>query len=444
MKIMDKAIIKILLSGFPVLVAGAVQAADKELLDILLGNGAITQAQYETLLAKEALEKEDVVQISFGNGSGLNVSSADGRYEVEIGGRLHLDSVWHDYDSRLGSSPVSGTQVRRGRLELDGRFDDNWAWASEMDFAQDQVEVKDFKIGYVTEGGAEFYAGHQKQPYSLSLEMSSNDIPFVERSVDNYMVSEFTDRAIGVRGEMQGEHWFLAAGVFGDSMESGVVAGEEGWGVSARYVWAPIIEEDRVLHLGLRGTQRTIDDASPLFRIRDKTSDFSDLNIVNTGILPDVERVSMLGPEFAASFGPLFVFGEYTRASIERAAFSTLDFDAWHVAATWALTGESYANRYRLDEGEFKNIRPSRAFSARDGGWGGWEVGARLASIDLNDGDFVGGSEEVASLTLNWYLNRNMRIMADWSRILDTDASNSTRMLAKDMDIFTLRTQWNY
>jgi hypothetical protein len=34
--------------------------------------------------------------------------------------------------------------------------------------------------------------------------------------------------------------------------------------------------------------------------------------------------------------------------------------------------------------------------------------------------------------------------MADWSRVLDTDESNTIRMFAQDMDIFTLRTQWNF
>ncbi len=70
-------------------------------LDILPSNGAIDQAQYDELLSKEALEEADVVNIGFANGSGLNVKSADGAYEVEIGGRLHLDYIDHSFDSRI-------------------------------------------------------------------------------------------------------------------------------------------------------------------------------------------------------------------------------------------------------------------------------------------------------------------------------------------------------
>jgi len=44
----------------------AAHAADKELLDILLGNGAITQDQYDELLSKPVLEKADVEDVKVG------------------------------------------------------------------------------------------------------------------------------------------------------------------------------------------------------------------------------------------------------------------------------------------------------------------------------------------------------------------------------------------
>lgn len=174
-----------------------VLAADKALLDILLGNGAIDQAQYDELLAKDTLETEDVVNIGFAEGSGLKVTSADGDFELEIGGRLQADAVAHSYDPRIGTDPISGTQVRRGRIELDGVFSSRWGYAAEFDFAKNEVALKDIKLGYLGQDGASFYFGHQKQPYSLSMEMSTNDTPFVERSVDNFLVATFLDRAIG-------------------------------------------------------------------------------------------------------------------------------------------------------------------------------------------------------------------------------------------------------
>ena len=101
-------------------------------------------------------------------------------------------------------------------------------------------------------------------------------------------------------------------------------------------------------------------------------------------------------------------------------------------------------SRYRMDAGEFESIRLNSDFDLSDGTWGAFEVSARYATLDLNDSDILGGEEDSLSLALNWYPNRNLRIMADWTRILDTDESNTIRMFAPDMNVFMLRTQWNF
>lgn len=60
MKIRTISIVKPVLAALLALGAGLTQAADKELLDILLGNGAITQAQYDALMQKEELKAADL------------------------------------------------------------------------------------------------------------------------------------------------------------------------------------------------------------------------------------------------------------------------------------------------------------------------------------------------------------------------------------------------
>lgn len=418
-------------------------AADKELLDILLANRAITQAQYDELMAKEALTVEDAgdIVVDFGAGSGVSVATRDGDYEFEIGGRLHMDYAQHDHDSRIGVVPINGFTTRRSRLEMDGRFAGKWGWAAEIDFAENIVELKDFKIGYEADTFS-LYAGHQKQPYSLSLEMSSNDIPWVERSIDNYMVAELTDRAAGLRLETSGEHWFFAGGVFGEELDTGT-QGDEFWATMGRFVWAPVIEDDTVLHLGIRGAFRNNTDIREV-RIRDKTTDFSGLRIVDTGVIADTDTVTMFGPELAFARGPLTVFGEYTAMTVDRTLNPDLDFNAWHLGAAWSLTGDSRAPIYRIDAGEFKGVRANQPFDPANGQWGGFEVQARYATIDLNDGAFIGGTEDVVNAGLNWYPNRNIRFLFDWTHILDTDESNTVRLFAPGMNVYTVRAQFNY
>ena len=54
--------LQILLTTALVAVTSGAHAADQALLDILLQNGAITQAQYDELLAKDTLSSDDLVE----------------------------------------------------------------------------------------------------------------------------------------------------------------------------------------------------------------------------------------------------------------------------------------------------------------------------------------------------------------------------------------------
>src|SRR5690606_27664953 len=116
--------------------------------------------------------------------------------------------------------------------------------------------------------------GHQKQPFSLGLEMSSNDLPFVERGIDNALIAPFVDRAIGVRLDAFGRRWFTAGGLYGGSTGGG----DEGWGMAGRFVYAPRIEARRLVHVGLRAAYREPDAGGEPIRIRDETTNFSSLH----------------------------------------------------------------------------------------------------------------------------------------------------------------------
>lgn len=418
-------------------------AADKELLDILLANGAITQEQHAALMKKPEVTKEDVDEVVVNlDKRGLNIASRDGAYEIKIGARLHADGAVHSGDTG-GAEATDGSELRRARIEMKGRIQKDWAWVAEADFADNDVSIKDFWLGYEGIGDVRLMAGHQKQPYSLAVEMSSNDIPFMERSIDNDLIIPFVDRAIGARADANGDHWFLSAGLFGESAEPNH-EDDEGWGAAGRFVYAPIIDETRVIHLGMRAAYREPDANSSAVRMRDETTHFSNLRIVDTGTLRQVEGVTLFGPEATFVYGPFSLGGEYNHASISRSSAGDLDFESWHVQGTWSITGESRAAAYRIDAGEFKRLTGARDLSLTDGGWGAWELAARYATIDLNDGSFIGGEEDAMSAALNWYVNTNIRLMFDYTRILDTDESNPVRDAADGLNIYQMRVQYAF
>lgn len=422
----------------------AALAADKELLDVLRANGAITQEQYDELLAKEKLTKKDAEDVVVSlNERGFRAKSADGNFEIKIGARLHAQASTNIADLSPPNDADDGVELRRARIELSGRFYHDWLWAAEVDFADNEVGVKDFWLGYQLAKWARVYGGHQKQPYSLAVEMSSNDIPFIERGVDNDLIIPFVDRAIGVRTDMWGDHWFLAAGFFGDSVDPNE-DDDEGMGAAARLIYSPIITENHVLHLGARAAWREPSDGSESIRVRAETTHMSDLFVVNTDQVEGVDSTTLFGPEVAWAYGPVSAFGEYNQALVDRGTGDDLWFHSWHAAAALSLTGESRAKAYRIDAGEFKRLSPAENFSWSGRTWGAWEVAARVAGIDANSDDIVGGEETVLTSALNWYVNDAVRFMFEWSHILDTDRSSQLRREAEGMEIIQFRSQFTF
>ncbi len=412
----------------------AAAAADKELLDMLLANGALTEEQYEQLLRKETLESKDLRDVIVTvDRKGLQVKSSDGLYAFKLGGRIHADASTHR--GTLANEATNGAEIRRARFDMEFRFLEDYLFKGEVDFADNNVAIKDFFIGYSGFDWGRLAIGHQKQPFSLALEMSSNDIPFIERGTDTDLVAPFVDRSIGIRTDMHGDKWHVASGIYGQSVDQNQDK-TGSWGAATRFVWTPIRDEERVLHLGVRGAFR--DPADNSVRLRSETTHVSNLFTVNAGTLTGIQDAFLTGPEAAFAWGPFSIGGEYNHVFLRRNGGNSLDFNSWHVETTWSLTGESRAGVYTIKSGEFKRLTPGRNFSLDGSGWGAWELAARWAAIDLDDGDVNGGRQGVVTFGVNWYLNPVVRLMFHWSKILD---KNSVNQSAENLDIFQFRTQ---
>jgi len=63
------------------------------------------------------------------------------------------------------------------------------------------------------------------------------------------------------------------------------------------------------------------------------------------------------------------------------------------------------------------------------GGSGAWEIAGRFSTLDLNDGAILGGEVDVITIGLNWYLNRNTRVMLNLQDI-DLDQGGADKVQA--------------
>ena len=265
---------------------------------------------------------------------------------------------------------------------------------------------------------------------------------------------------------------------------------------TGRLTYAPILTEDSLLHIGGSVRYQRPNDATAASddRVLQPGSTLkSEANILNEGLLGTqpltcvaataqlvgqncVKDFLNFGAELVAAYGPFSVQGEYLGAHYDRnpsllAFFNTggshapggtsINFDGFYAYATWYLTGESRAASYEKysDDperpGTFGQIKILNPVSA--GGWGAWEVAARISEINLNDGSVLfgqplgvrpniqGGRQTDFTLGLNWYPDIGIRFMANWVNVLQYSANyNRPDINGIHPQLFVMRAQVNW
>jgi phosphate-selective porin OprO/OprP len=384
---------------------------------------------------------------------GLVVTSANSDFTINLGGRIHVDSTTHlndDLQQRSNGDPaeaISGTELRRARLALRGKFNRDFTYNIEADWGGNSVSLKDVLVTYQANSQLEITVGNQKHSVSMEVEESSNDIMFNERSLLSALTTPHFDRAMGVNIKTMGQNWSLKGGVYGDAVSSSGNGADEGGGIGLRGSFAPINSQGELLHLGASFGLRKANDNNSLSngktpRLRYETTNMSDLYLSDTGSIAGFEQIQLSGVELAAMHGPFSAQAEFGQANIKRDSDSDLSFNAHYLQLGWTLTGE--ARNYRGSDGEFKMLKPRNNFDLSQNHWGAWELALRLDELDLQDEDIDGGSQQRLSLNLNWYLNANLRILFGYSRAYDVKsgpAIQANGIEADNVDVFALRTQ---
>jgi phosphate-selective porin OprO/OprP len=188
---------------------------------------------------------------------------------------------------------------------------------------------------------------------------------------------------------------------------------------------------------------------SQTLRFRDRPEIRVDgTRLIDTGAIA-AKNGDMYAFDFQGNLQNFFLEGEYAHFEMDRqcgaltvannarctsssAVIDHPNFDGWTIGGTWILTGETKAyNVTGLAETQasFGQPVPSRPFSLTGGSWGTWELAARYSDTDLSWmksqtavtntlgtsqlAGVLGGEERILDLGVNWYLNRNVRLMLD-------------------------------
>jgi phosphate-selective porin OprO/OprP len=404
----------------------------------------------------------------------FGIESADGQYSIALTGRLHLDAG--DYirvhpDSRAApvSNLSSGFNARRARIGVTGKAFGDWTYTFIYDAGNSNDAtprgIEYAQINYRGFKNTVLDFGYSETPFTLDTATNTNDLMFMERSTPTFIATTFnTDdfrSNVGVRYFT--DRYWLGAYFTGPQQGQSHAQTAEQFGAFQRGTYQVLSAPDYSLHLGigvdelLKVPNTGINTANSI-----TLNDTPELRIDSTPILDTGPLGSIANPvtggtvynfETAAGYKNFFWQGEYFHYALDRRGLPQANFDGGYGQVGWTLTGES--RKYIPETGAYSAIIPDHPFSLSEGGWGAWELGARISYIDLNDnftaglpltsqpGAVSGGKQTSFTLGLNWYVNSNMRFMlnyvhADIDRKSVTAPSNPT---GASVDAIALRSQ---
>ena len=414
-----------------------------DLLKVLRDKGTISEQDYQMLenAAKQeaataaTAAKQDKGLVLDSGSSALKLKSADGNFKFQVGGRVMVDAAYYDEDkTELGS----GAELRRARLFAKGVVYHDWFYKAQVDFAGNEVSIKDFFLGYSGMDALNIVFGNQKEPFSLEELTSSKYITFMERGMPN---SFAPGRNTGLSIFTKADRWGLQAGYYFSGVENNNSPGKSSTSLTGRAYFAPLMSENSLVHIGGAASYRDGNgDDTVRFRERPE-SHVTDTRLVNTGNIEDYDNQTLYNVEAAAVFGPFSLQGEYTQTNVDNGAEDP-SFNGYYVYGSWFLTGER--RPYKGNYGVFGRVKPKSVVGK--GGHGAWELAARYSAIDLEDSGIEGGKEANWTLGVNWYATPNIRFMANYVRAETDPTSVETNELAVDekINIFQVRGQIDF
>ena len=397
--------------GTIALPAAAQSAQDREIAELKAQIAALaakiedletrSDAQSDINVAtQENLDKMAATSPVVDTKGGIKVTSADKKFEAQIGGRLHFDAYAFDRDI---AGTTGTTDFRRARLTLQGKAY-GWDYKLENDFGAGGG-YDGFRDVYVAKSalGGKFTIGHFKPYRSMEELTSSNEILMMERPFAS-ATGLFTNRQFqqGVGYLRAGSSY--TAGFSAFNLRSASGPRNEGVGYAGRVTYAPINTADSTLHFGGWISHENMNQGSADFSaVANYAGRRGPAQTIATATGASGDSIDVYAVEAAGAFGPLFLQGEYANATFGQPSGRDQDVTTWYVQGSWHLNGGH--KPYKAATGFFG--------SAPVGDKGLWELTARYDSIENKDLD-----RDVSSwiFGMNYYVNANVRFMFNYTQ----------------------------
>ncbi|MCR9247298.1 MAG: OprO/OprP family phosphate-selective porin [bacterium] len=339
---------------------------------------------------------------------------------VRITGFFHADAAFYSQDT--ASKAILGdiddpTGFRRARLAATGRVAENVSYIVEFDAALQQAtfvdvwaQIDDTPVGKVR-------VGRYRQPFGMDELTSVRVLPFLERN-QAFVMTPFRQTGVQVFDTAYDERmtWAISGYRFGTDPFGNVLSDSGGYGVATRITGVVQESEDGPLvHLGFDYSRNdpangTVRFAGPseLFGGAANATPPSVPLFLDTGAIP-ADGVDLFNVEAAIGLGRAVVQAEARAAVVDQPSGSQ-EFRSGYVQARWMLTGEEIP--YDRGSATFGRVVPAEPL--QDGGWGAFEIAARISRSDFDD-TASGRALTATTLGLNWYLNARTKVQFQWT-----------------------------
>lgn len=376
-----------------------------------------------------------------------------GGSEVSFEGLIQADSYWYDDDVSfrfLSSDAADGADsdfgMRRAEIILKGKGPGMWNWVLGYDARSDKF--LDANLQYRLNGETSITVGQYKQPNSLEELSSTKNNDFISKAMTTNL--QGMGRRLGAKVETDHGNWGGTLSYFGNEItrnESPSLGTGDGFGGRAFY--APIKDEDSLLHFGLSYIDMEARDATgdgkARLRVR-PDADQSAQRLVDSGQFINADRLKTLGVEAAFVSGPFKIQAEHMSTTISRTTNADYTANSWYVYGLWNITGETWGYKAGVITTGLPN----------EPGKGMWQLGVRYDTADLNDGNVnfanplipvvtgvMGGEESNWTVGVNWYLRSNFKLSANYVMVDSSKYSSSIKNFQDDNpNILSLRAQF--
>jgi len=387
---------------------------------------------------QEAAARTNNIPVVRAGSDGFSIGSADGNFQLRLRGHMQGDSRWYLYDSAKNGTDTF--LIRRARPILEGTVFRDFDFRLMPDFGNDSTTLFDAYVEWKYLPWLKVRVGKFKPPVGLEQLQDDACTLFAERAFPTDLVP---NRDVGV--QIGGVLWDgviqYQAGVFNGSADgvNGGIDNNDGKDIDGRIFLEPFRKTDiapvKGLGFGIAGTIGDEDGSVSVpntasYKTPGQNTFFRYLSgtaLTNTTTAHG-QRVRFT-PQGYYYWGPVGLLAEYVYSEQEVAKGTSTDHlrnTAWQVAGSVVLTGE---------DASFRGVTPRHPFDLSKGHWGALELAARYSQLRIDPDTFptfssLSSSAQEArawAVGLNWYLNRNIKLMLDYEQtIFDGGAAGTT------------------